>query len=398
VSLLSALRVGSVRLTLVSLDVRRRGTEFVEVPVRSALNPPESTGMPFWSLNPYVGCEFGCAYCYARFAHDYRIERSVAAGQLPASTKARLSTLERPWLAFEHAILVKRRREFVAALARDLERVRRRAVQAPQSIAIGTATDPYQPAERSFGLTRAALEHLVQWSDPRRGRVPPRLQLSVVTKSGLVTRDADLLRALTRRHHVGVYLSVITLDARIIRLVEPRSPLPRVRIRAMRRLATAGVPVGVFCAPVLPGLTDDLASLRRLLQTAKAAGARFAAGAAVRISRGTWAPLAHALARSRPALLTAYRRRYASGAYAPARYRDALERRFEKLRAEMGLERSPFPDAEMPNAVQLSLWEPAGRPTGGPKPIDQAPRTIAAGIGASNRSAGNLTSPPELSQ
>ena len=238
-----------VRLTLVPLDVRRRGTEFVEVPVRSVLNPPESTGMPFWSLNPYVGCEFGCAYCYARFAHDYRIQRSVSAGQLPAGTEARLSALERPWLAFERAILVKRRREFVAAFARDLERLRRRAMHAPQSIAIGTATDPYQPADRRFGLTRVALEHLVQWSDPRGGSAPPRLQLSVVTKSGLVTRDAELLRALNRRHHVAVYLSIVTLDARLIRLVEPRSPLPRVRIRAIRRLAAAGVPVGVFCAP-----------------------------------------------------------------------------------------------------------------------------------------------------
>ncbi len=355
--LLPALRLGSLRLTLVSPGSLRRGTEFLEVPARSVLNPPESTGMPFWSLNPYVGCELGCAYCYARFAHGYRIQRGTAAGALPASTASRLSALERPWLAFERAILVKRRADFLAALTRDLTRVHKRTPHAPQMIAIGTATDPYQPAERRFGLTRAALELFL--GEPNAGAERRRgpLRVSIVTKSPLVTGDADLLRALNERHAVAVFVSLITLDARMIRLVEPRTPLPRVRIRTIHRLASAGVPVGVFCAPVLPGLTDDLAGLRRLLRAAKSAGATFAAGAALRVSRGTWAPLAHALARTRPQLLTTYRRRYDAGADAPTRYRTALERRFDKLRVEIGLTRDAFPDVELPGPAQLSLWE-----------------------------------------
>lgn len=331
--LLPPLWLGGVRVTLPVLDIRQRGVEFLERPVSGVLNPPESTGMGFWSLNPYVGCEFGCAYCYARFAHRYGVERAEAGGVLPEATRARLDGLDREWHAFERAIFVKRPADFEAALVRDLRRVLRRTSSGTQHIAIGTATDAYQPAERQFGLTRRALELLLTV----RG-----LRISIVTKSPLVTRDTELLRSLNERNEVAVHLSLITTDAATIRQVEPRSPLPHARLRAVRRLADAGVPVGIFCAPVLPGLTDDVATLRALFRAARAAGASFAPGCALRLSGDARAPLVEALERTHPTLAALYQARYARAREAPARYREALSRRMRRLRTEIGLRPAAF--------------------------------------------------------
>jgi len=344
---LPALRVGGLRLTLPILGVRRAGVEYLERPVTSMLNPPEATGMGFWSLNPYVGCEFGCAYCYARFAHRYGVERAEAAGRLPAETRSRMQELPHPWEAFERAIFVKRQEDFESALLRDLRRVLHRTSSGAQHIAIGTATDPYQPAERRFGLTRRALELLLTV----RG-----LRISIVTKSPLVTRDADLLRALHERNEVAVHLSMITLDAEVIRMLEPRSPLPHTRLRAVRRLADAGVSVGIFCAPILPGLTDGLSDLRALLRAARDAGASFAPGCALRLYGEAKAPLAVALERRHPAVAALYRERYARAREAPARYREALSRRLRRLRDEVGLRAAAFSDLAEIGDTQLAFW------------------------------------------
>jgi len=333
-------------MTLPILDVRKRGVEFLERPVRSVLNPPESTRMGFWSLNPYLGCEFGCSYCYARFAHDFGLERDAARGAIPADTRARLQALAHPWESFERAIFVKRRADFEAALGRDLRRLARRTDGVPH-LAIGTATDPYQPAERHYRLTHRALEMLLR---------VPRLRLSIVTKSPLVTRDAELLRALAERHAVAVHLSIITLDARVIRTVEPRSPLPHTRLRAVRRLADAGVPVGIFCAPVLPGITDDVATLRALFRAAADAGAAFAPGCALRVYGGARAPLLHALEQSLPRIAETYRRRYERAREAPDDYRRALAQRMRRLRAEAGLRPAGFDDEPAVGKAQMTLW------------------------------------------
>lgn len=345
---LPPLRLGGLRVTLPVLDVRSRGTEFLDRPVHSALNPPESTGLGFWSLNPYVGCEFGCAYCYARFAHAYGMQRAVAKGVLPAETRRRLAAVAHPWQTFERIIFVKR--DLESALVRDLKRVARRK-DGTQTIAIGTATDPYQPAERRFRLTRRALEILLE--------VPqlPRLRVSLVTKSPLVTRDAELLCRVAQRHALAVHLSLITTDPRVIRTLEPRSPLPHARLRAVRRLADAGVPVGIFCAPVLPGITDDVRTLRDLLAAARDAGAQFAPACALRVYGGARAPLFHALERSLPGIARRYASRYRRAREAPAAYRNALSRRLRHLRAETGLRPSPFDDEESPaGEAQLVLW------------------------------------------
>jgi DNA repair photolyase len=346
---LPALRLGSLRMTLPILDVRSRGVEYLERPVSGVLNPPEATGMGFWSLNPYVGCEFGCAYCYARFAHRYGVERADAAGVLPGDTRSRIGRLPHPWEAFERAIFVKRRSDFESALMRDLRRVLRRTSSGTQHIAIGTATDAYQPAERRFGLTRRALELLLT----ARG-----LRISIVTKSPLVTRDADILRVLNERNEVAVHLSLITLDAALIRTLEPRSPLPHARLRAVRRLADAGVPVGIFCAPVLPGLTDDVPTLRSLFRAARQVGASFAPGCALRLYDEAKPPLVAALEQRHPEVAAVYRDRYARAREAPGRYRDGLSRRMRRLRNEAGLKPAAFNDFADITDVQLAFSLP----------------------------------------
>src|SRR5436189_664578 len=153
------------------LDERQRGTRFYSLSVRSVLNTSAATGMGFWSINPYVGCEFGCTYCYARDTHRYAMERRGIPDATPLP----------PWQAFEQRILVKT--EVAEVLARTLDPSR----LGEHSLVIGTATDPYQPAVRRFRLTRRVLEVLLQY----RG-----LAIGLITKSPLVTRDLDLLQRL----------------------------------------------------------------------------------------------------------------------------------------------------------------------------------------------------------
>ena len=168
------------------LDERARGTMFLELSPRSVLNSSASTRMGFWSVNPYVGCEFGCTYCYARDTHRYAVERaSASSGVISDDAAAPMP----PWLAFERRILVKTNAPEV--LARTLDPARLEG----QSLVIGTATDPYQPAERRFRITRRLLEVLLGFRD---------LSIGIITKSPLIARDAALLGALSRRHEVTI--------------------------------------------------------------------------------------------------------------------------------------------------------------------------------------------------
>jgi DNA repair photolyase len=293
------------------LDARARGTEFFALPVRAVLNTPASTGMGFWSLNPYVGCEFGCAYCYARDTHRYVVERAGPAGatELPA------------WLDFERRILVKT--EAPAVLARTLDPARLDGC----SIVIGTATDPYQPAERRFQLTRRLLETLLAW----RG-----LSIGLITKSPLVVRDVDLLRALAERHEVSVNISLATVDARLARRLEPRSPVPRARLRALRRLTEAGIHAGLLAAPILPCLTDGRAALSALMAAAKEAGARYAVGMALRLGPAARRRFLPFLAEQFPHLADRYERHYARRQNAGWSYQAALMSRLVDLQRRHG--------------------------------------------------------------
>ncbi len=191
------------------------------MPVKQILNRCTSPWMRFrWTINPYRGCEFGCVYCYARYTHEFLELRDP--------------------MDFERRIFVKRMAAEV--LARTLSRT---PIGSDQ-IAIGTATDPYQPAERKFGLTRSMLEVFAQLGG---------LDLSITTKSGLITRDLDLLKAINSRSRLSVNFSLITLNRRLQRILEPRAPRPSLRLRALKELREAGIRCHLLMMPMIPGLT-----------------------------------------------------------------------------------------------------------------------------------------------
>jgi DNA repair photolyase len=304
------------------LDERERGTAFIEMPVRSVLNSPAATGMGFWSINPYIGCEFGCTYCYARDTHRYAVERE--AGRDPAAARpgplAGLAGLP-PWLAFERRILVKR--EAGLRLARTLDPARLEGA----TLTIGTATDPYQPAERRFRITRGILETLAA----HRG-----LSVSVITKSPLVVRDLDLFRRISERGRLRINVSLITLDPRLARRLESRTPIPAARIRALERLHAAGIATGLFIAPILPGITDGRPGLERLFAAARGAGASSIMGSPLRLGPAARARFLPHLQREFPQLAERYRRHYARAVGAPDAYRKALADRLDALRIEYG--------------------------------------------------------------
>jgi DNA repair photolyase len=342
---LPGLRLGCLFVTLPILGRQKRGVTFVEQPVKTVINPPESTGMPFWSVNPYVGCEFGCTYCYARFAHGYAVDRARKAERMPGEA---LPAGGPGWETFEKLIMVKRRRDFLAGLDKDLARVRKRLADGPQSISIGTATDPYQPAERQFRLTRTVLERLAA----ERG-----FHISIVTKSTLVRRDIDVLTALAQRHEVAVHVSLISAIPGMVRRFERRSPLPGARLRSMAVMTSSGVHAGLICAPVLPGITDGPRALRRLLTAVKAAGGQFAFCVPLRLPPGARDPFLPVVAEHYPRLLPRYLAAYARAAAAPAKYATWLAQRFHGLAREAGLSCRAFEDdVPSPYTEQLGLW------------------------------------------
>jgi DNA repair photolyase len=319
------------------LDERARGTKFIKLSVRSVLNTPAATHMGFWSINPYVGCEFGCTYCYARDTHRWVLERSerrnggtavewsgdpivrgsAARDGLPPYRRSALPPEE----AFEKEILVKS--DVAQVLARTLNPSR----LAGQSLVIGTATDPYQPAERRFRLTRRILEVLRSYQG---------LSIEIITKSPLVTRDLDLLQAISRRNEVNVNISLATADPRLARRLELRSPVPAARLRALRRLITGNVYAGLIVAPIIPGITDDWAGLARLLEAAKEAGARYVIGSALRLGPAARHRFLPILEREFPHLYERYRRHYAHSDMSSRSYQDALTRRLNALRQAYG--------------------------------------------------------------
>ncbi len=315
------------RAPLPILDERLRGTKFITLEPRSVLNSPEQTGMDFWSLNPYVGCEFGCTYCYARFTHRYVVERAHHAGRL---SDAELKEFRgaNGWEAFEQRIFVKQR--ILGALDADLRRYYRAAPSGPGAaapIVIGTATDPYQPAERQFRITRGVLGRLAGCEG---------LSLGLITKSPLVARDTDLLSRIQQRNDLEVHVSLTTLDVELIRALEVRSPMPAVRLRALARLTGAGVNAGLLVAPVLPGITDDLPRLDALFAAARDAGARFVHASPLRLYPAIRDRFLPVLAERFPHLVARYRRAYAGRGGAPRQYAEALSRRVEKLQLKYG--------------------------------------------------------------
>jgi DNA repair photolyase len=218
-------------------ELPRLGTHVTEERARSILARNESPDIPFaQSVNPYAGCEHGCPYCYARPAHGYR----------------GLS----PGLDFETRLFAK-----VNAAEKLREELARPGYRC-EVIAIGANTDPYQPIERRYRITRGVLEVCAEFNQP----------VAIVTKNALVERDLDLLAPMARKKLVNVFISVNNLDHDLARRLEPRCSAPARRLEAMRRLSDAGVPVGVLVAPVIPFLTDE--QVEAVLEAAHAHGAR----------------------------------------------------------------------------------------------------------------------------
>jgi len=356
-----------------------------EANVGRVFNTPAATGMGYWSLNPYVGCAFGCAYCYARYAHRYATERAAATDSLTDSLTGpddgngnsdaalgepvaesmaaapagvggtgawRAIPPDLPaWLAFERHILVKTAAP--AVTRRALRSARGHGVPAPgETVVIGTATDPYQPAERRFRVTRGVLEALAEW---------PGLHVVIITKSPLVTRDIDVLARLAERGSASVHLTITTIDRELARRLEPRAPTPESRLRALARLRAAGIDAGVNVMPVLPGITDDPAALEALVARIAEAGATFAGACALRLrasARERYLPFVEA---EFPHLAARYRRAYAAGHHVGRRYRDGLARTFARLCARHGVptwgqgrdqgDKATHPDPQQPSGA-----------------------------------------------
>jgi DNA repair photolyase len=309
-------------------------------PVRGIFNPPSATGMGFWSINPYVGCAFGCAYCYARDTHRWALER---AGEVGATIAASMP----PWLAFERRVLVK---ENAAQCVRDALKTTR-SPRAGESVVIGSATDPYQPAERRFRVTREILEALTA----TRG-----LRITIITKSPLVTRDLDVLARLTQRGKMGVHMTITTIDRDLARRLEPRAPTPEARLRAVRRLSEAGIDVSVNCMPILPGITDDPAALSELVARVAEAGAKQVAACALRLRAASKRRYLSVIGESFPELSSSYERTYRHGAYASDRYREGLAAFMERLCRKHGLRRRDYQyDESGAKAGEVVVMTPA---------------------------------------
>ena len=294
---------------------------------RGLLNGPESTGMDYWSINPYVGCAFGCTYCYARYAHRYALDRALSASSSSHELRAEIESMP-PWLAFERHVLVKE--DAPAILGHELRpgSPRLAALASGEVVVIGTATDPYQPAERRFRVTRGVLETLATHE---------RLSIVVITKSPLITRDVDILRRIAERSALTIHVSLITMRRDLARLIEPRAPTPDARIRAIARLSAAGIDVGINVMPVLPGITDNPADLDDVVRQVASAGATHVNACALRLRATARARYLPFIAEHFPHLADRYARSYAEGHTLSDHYRAGLRRFFESLCSRVGI-------------------------------------------------------------
>jgi DNA repair photolyase len=293
--------------------------QYFELPARSILNRTKP-GMPFrWTINPYRGCEFGCKYCYARYTHEF---------------------MEMEPRDFEDKIYAK----FASAI---LLRQELRLVRREDHIALGTATDPYQPAERRFGRTRAILEVFSH----ERGRY-----LGITTKSDLIQRDVLLLQEVARANVLSISMTITTLDEKLARLMEPRAPRPELRLATVRRLCDAGLCVGVLPSPLMPLITDSEAHLDTLAKAARDAGAHYFGGGPLFLMPSAQQVFLPFLDEHFPDLAPRYREQYRNSAYLGKSYKETLRARVQKIRGRYGL-------ASCPLQYRPELWVEDEQPT-----------------------------------
>ena len=308
-------------------DSLRQGheIEYFTLPVRSLLNRCTSPRMPFtWTINPYRGCEFACKYCYARYTHEFMEMRDG--------------------VDFERKIYVKEH-------AADLLRQELRHVKNGEEIAIGTATDPYQPAERRYEVTRAILEELAR----HRG-----LDIGIVSKSNLMLRDIDVLQRLSQHNQVFVNLTVTTTNADLARILEPRAPRPDLRLDAVHKLTQAGINAGVICAPVVPGITDSARDLEMLVKATAEAGGKYIYANPLFLKPCSAAIFLPFLEKQFPHLVATYRERFQSRAFLPKLYRKRISQLMARLRTKYGIGKEFGHSSERSHPViedeQMSLF------------------------------------------
>jgi DNA repair photolyase len=293
--------------------------EFKALQVRSVLNKTMSKrGLSLaYSINPYRGCEFACRYCYARYTHEFLAPSPEPGSQGESSRK------EASHDAFEREIYLKQNAAWL--LEQEL-----RKIDPAMEIALGTATDPYQPIERRARITRSLLEVFAKRSGYR---------LGIVTKSQLITRDIDLLQQIAAKNTLVLHLTITTPDAELARLLEPRAPRPDLRLAAVRRLRKAGLTAGILCSPLLPGITDSAAALEKMAARAAEAGASFFAAQPLFLKPCSKPTFLRFVREHFPELQADYAKRFAAADFAEASYREELRMRVEKVCGKYGLGR-----------------------------------------------------------
>jgi DNA repair photolyase len=305
------------------LEAKRR-VQYFDIETRSFIGRVSGRRLPFqWTINPYRGCEFGCKYCYARYAHEFMELRETE--------------------QFEQMIYAK---QFdPRAFRRELSRI-----PVKDGIALGTATDPYQPAERRYEITRKILSVFAG----EQGRT-----LSITTKSDLVARDAELLALAASRNIVHVSLTITTIDEALARLLEPYAPCPSLRIKAISTLSAAGVRVVVSHSPVMPLINDSRRNMEGVAAAAADAGASYMYGGVLFLKPCAQKAFFPFLEARFPNLLRRYRQRYENSPFLRGRYPELIAERLQQVRAKYGLTRKIsdyVPDSWEPGP-QLTLFD-----------------------------------------
>jgi DNA repair photolyase len=336
--------VGIARLAAHSplADTSRKSEErpaYFLLPVKSILNRCDSKRVPFeWTINPYRGCEFGCRYCYARYTHEY---------------------MELDGGDFERKIFVKK--DAAPLLAYDVSHKysyesESSGGEKPEHIAIGTATDPYQPAEREYGVTRACLEELVK----REG-----LSISVITKSNQIVRDIDLFKRIAERSELSLNITITTLRTRLARLLEPRAPRPDLRLAAVRQLSEAGLRVAVSASPLIPGITDRDGEMEAVAEAAQKAGAKGFWSGVLFLMPSSAKQFLPFIRERFPRLTKQYEEWYANDAYAPEKYRKMIADRVARVKQKYGFDvRPPHEKRFSMPCAQMKLGWDAGAVSG----------------------------------
>jgi DNA repair photolyase len=307
---------------LTDADLRADEARYQEITCRSALNRVE--GMPFnWTLNPYRGCTHGCHYCFAR---RYHVQFEMDSGD-----------------DFASVILVKQ--NIIAVLARELDR----PSWTREQVAVGTATDPYQPIEGHYKLTRQSIQALT------RGRTP----IGIITKGPMIVRDLDVLVEHARAARCSVFMSVPTVDEDAWRQLEPGTAHPLQRLRAVRALADAGVNAGVLMAPIVPGFSSSRSKIERTIKAIADHGARFVGCNVMYLQDGTRTHFMRFIAREFPAMAPRFEKLYARK-YPPDAYRKEVQGMVRALQDRYGLRKRKEANAEHTSAPASHESEQVG--------------------------------------